>query len=110
MVPRKGIENVIRATAVAVKRGIKCQLVIVGGTADNDAEHLRLKKLCEDLYITDVVSFVGQQEQMELKYYYSAADVFVSTPWYEPFGITPLEAMACKTPVIGSRVGAYSLA
>jgi glycosyltransferase involved in cell wall biosynthesis len=105
MVPRKGIENVIRATAVAVKRGIKCQLVIVGGTADNDAEHLRLKKLCEDLYITDVVSFVGQQEQMELKYYYSAADVFVSTPWYEPFGITPLEAMACKTPVIGSRVG-----
>ncbi len=105
MVPRKGIENVIRATAIAVKRGVKCQLVIVGGTAANDAEHLRLKKLCEDLHINDIVSFVGQQEQMELKYYYSAADVFVSTPWYEPFGITPLEAMACKTPVIGSRVG-----
>lgn len=105
MVPRKGIENVIRATAIAVQKGIKCQLVVVGGTAANDAEHLRLKKLCEDLYITDIVSFVGQQEQMELKYYYSAADVFVSTPWYEPFGITPLEAMACKTPVIGSRVG-----
>lgn len=105
MVPRKGIENVIRATAITVKKGIKCQLVIVGGTAANDAEHLRLKKLCEDLQINDIVSFVGQQEQMELKYYYSAADVFVSTPWYEPFGITPLEAMACKTPVIGSRVG-----
>lgn len=105
MVPRKGIENVIRATAITVKKGIKCQLVIVGGTADNDAEHLRLKKLCEDLHINDIVSFVGQQEQMELKYYYSAADVFVSTPWYEPFGITPLEAMACKTPVIGSKVG-----
>jgi Glycosyl transferases group 1 len=29
----------------------------------------------------------------------------VSTPWYEPFGITPLEAMACGTPVIGSNVG-----
>ncbi|WP_114791156.1 glycosyltransferase [Niabella yanshanensis] len=105
MVPRKGIENVIRATAVAVKKGVKCHLVIVGGTAANDAEHLRLKKLCEDLHINDIVSFVGQQEQMELKYYYSAADVFVSTPWYEPFGITPLEAMACETPVIGSRVG-----
>ncbi len=40
-----------------------------------------------------------------LKYYYSAADIFISTPWYEPFGITPLEAMACGTPVIGSNVG-----
>jgi phosphoheptose isomerase len=29
----------------------------------------------------------------------------VTTPWYEPFGITPLEAMACGTPVIGSNVG-----
>ena len=41
----------------------------------------------------------------QLKYYYSAADVFVTTPWYEPFGITPVEAMACGTPVIGARVG-----
>jgi D-inositol-3-phosphate glycosyltransferase len=40
-----------------------------------------------------------------LKYYYSAADIFVTTPWYEPFGITPLEAMACGVPVIGSNVG-----
>jgi D-inositol-3-phosphate glycosyltransferase len=40
-----------------------------------------------------------------LKYYYSAADVFVTTPWYEPFGITPVEAMACGTPVIGANVG-----
>jgi phosphoheptose isomerase len=40
-----------------------------------------------------------------LKYFYSAADVFVTTPWYEPFGMTPLEAMACGTPVIGANVG-----
>src|SRR5690606_38301976 len=35
----------------------------------------------------------------------SASDIFITTPWYEPFGITPLEAMACGTPVIGSDVG-----
>jgi glycosyltransferase involved in cell wall biosynthesis len=37
--------------------------------------------------------------------YYSAADVFVTTPWYESFGMTPIEAMACGTPVVGARVG-----
>jgi glycosyltransferase involved in cell wall biosynthesis len=40
-----------------------------------------------------------------LRSYYGAADVFVTTPWYEPFGITPVEAMACGTPVVGSNVG-----
>jgi glycosyltransferase involved in cell wall biosynthesis len=35
----------------------------------------------------------------------AAADVFITTPWYEPFGITPVEAMACGTPVVGSAVG-----
>jgi glycogen synthase len=40
-----------------------------------------------------------------LRQYYGAANVFVTTPWYEPFGITPLEAMACARPVVGSAVG-----
>src|SRR5690606_25647376 len=41
----------------------------------------------------------------ELPDLYSAADLFITTPLYEPFGITPLEAMACGTPVIASSVG-----
>jgi glycosyltransferase involved in cell wall biosynthesis len=47
-----------------------------------------------------------------LRLFYNAADVFVTTPWYEPFGITPLEAMACARPVIGADVGGirYSVA
>ena len=40
-----------------------------------------------------------------LSRYYSAANVFVTTPWYEPFGITPIEAMACRRPVVGSATG-----
>jgi phosphoheptose isomerase len=51
------------------------------------------------------VIFTGARRREELRHYYAAADVFISTPWYEPFGITPLEAMASGTPVIGSNVG-----
>ena len=49
--------------------------------------------------------FVGQQPRASLRLWYGAADVFVATPWYEPFGITPVEAMACARPVVGSEVG-----
>jgi hypothetical protein len=51
------------------------------------------------------VVFTGQRRREQLPQCYGAADVFVTTPWYEPFGITPLEAMACGVPVIGSDVG-----
>jgi glycosyltransferase involved in cell wall biosynthesis len=34
-----------------------------------------------------------------------SADVVACTPWYEPFGIVPLEAMACGVPVVASAVG-----
>jgi glycosyltransferase involved in cell wall biosynthesis len=55
--------------------------------------------------VKDKVTFVGRKNREILKYYYCAAQIFISTPWYEPFGITPLESMACGTPVIGSNVG-----
>ena len=44
----------------------------------------------------DLKSEEGRQDCERLL---ATADVFVTTPWYEPFGITPLEAMACGTPV-----------
>ena len=43
------------------------------------------------------MTFVGRRGRQVLKYYYSAADMFLTTPSYEPFGITPVEAMACRT-------------
>jgi glycosyltransferase involved in cell wall biosynthesis len=84
-------------------------LVVGGNSADPDdgttPEIARLRRFARHAGVGDSVTFVGQRQRDALRNYYVAADVFVSTPWYEPFGITPLEAMACGTPVIGSDVG-----
>jgi D-inositol-3-phosphate glycosyltransferase len=110
MVPRKGVDNVIKALSMLKNR--KVQLVIVGGGEDTTVEMNRLMRLAKKAGVESRVIFTGQRDRRELKYYYAAADIFITTPWYEPFGITPLEAMACGTPVIGSNVGGikYSVA
>jgi glycosyltransferase involved in cell wall biosynthesis/phosphoheptose isomerase len=111
MVPRKGIDTVIRGFARLVTRhGRRARLLIVGGESDDPdpartPEIGRLQRLSAEMQIEDRVTFVGRRGRDQLKYYYSAADVFVTTPWYEPFGITPLESMACGTPVVGANVG-----
>lgn len=110
IVPRKGIDNVIKAFAKFRKPEDKAQLLIVGGNSLQPDPALtpeigRLQKIAQHCGVAHAVHFVGQVKRVLLKYYYSAADVFITTPWYEPFGITPLEAMACATPVIGAEVG-----
>jgi len=111
IVPRKGIDNVIRSLALLVRqRGINARLLVVGGEADTPCEIAtpeirRLRLIAEALDIRDRVIFTGRRRRNELRRYYSAADAFVTTPWYEPFGITPLESMACGTPVVGANVG-----
>lgn len=117
MVPRKGVDNVIQALPFVQNTSKKVRLVIVGGEGDLACEELtpeigRLQRIAAEQGVTAQVTFAGRRQREMLKYYYSAADIFISTPWYEPFGITPLEAMACGTPVIGSNVGGikYSVA
>jgi glycosyltransferase involved in cell wall biosynthesis len=111
LVPRKGVDNVIRAFALMVKQSSHpTRLLIVGGESEVPDPELtseigRLQAIAQELGVADQIIFVGRKGRDVLKYYYSAADVFVTTPWYEPFGITPLEAMACGTPVVGANVG-----
>ncbi len=112
MVPRKGIDTVIAGYAAFIRNHNRplSYLLIVGGDKQNrdtvsTKELVRLQKMVKAEQVADRVIFTGAQPRHLLRYYYSAADVLLTTPWYEPFGLTPLEAMACGTPVIGSNVG-----
>jgi D-inositol-3-phosphate glycosyltransferase len=123
LVPRKDVRNIIQALSLLNARrrtagsaGMPTLFVVGGDTEHADPvatpEIGVLHALAAELGVLDQVKFVGCRQPDELYLWYSAADVAVTTPWYEPFGLTPLEAMACGVPVIGSRVGgiAYTIA
>ncbi len=111
IVPRKGIDTVIESLALLRRQhGLDAMLLVVGGEGEargarDTPEILRLRALARQHGVSDAVQFTGRKDRAELRYFYSAADAFVTTPWYEPFGITPVEAMACARPVIGAEVG-----
>ena len=106
LVPRKGVDTLVRAFAL-LPDASGARLVVVGGEPGPgpSPEAARLSDLAHSLGVSERVTFVGSRPQGELRQFYGAADVAVSVPHYEPFGMTPLEAMACATPVVGSRVG-----
>ncbi|MFP5346992.1 MAG: glycosyltransferase [Actinomycetes bacterium] len=105
MVERKGVATAIEALALVPE----AELVVAGGPPvhelDHDAEAVRLRRLAERHGVAGRVRFIGQVSQEEVPALIRSADVVVTTPWYEPFGIVPLEAMACGRPLVGSAVG-----
>ncbi|MFD0891512.1 glycosyltransferase, partial [Streptosporangium algeriense] len=102
MVARKGVDTVIRA----MRQVPDAELVIVGGSPD-DAEVGRLRLLVAGYGLADRVRLVGSVSRGEVPALLRSADVVVTVPWYEPFGIVPVEAMACGVPVIASAVGGH---
>jgi D-inositol-3-phosphate glycosyltransferase len=105
--PIKGLDTLLDAVARLRAAGRPARLLIVGGDADEPmSEHeVSLRRRIERLDLADSVSFVGPQPQSVLPVYYAAADVTVLPSYYESFGMVALEAMACGSPVIASRVG-----
>ena len=101
--PLKGLDVLLNATAMLDAADAK--LLVVGGNRDHDAELDRLRRLAGELGIAHRVTFTGALKQRELPGYYAAADVFVLPSYSESFGLVALEAMACGTPVVASRVG-----
>ena len=105
--PIKGLDTLLDAVARLRATGRATRLLVVGGDADEPmSEHeVSLRRRIERLDLTDSVCFVGPQPQSELPVYYAAADVTVLPSYYESFGMVALEAMACGSAVIASRVG-----
>jgi glycosyltransferase involved in cell wall biosynthesis len=105
IVERKGVGNVIEA--LAELPGV--ELVVAGGPAadllETDPGVARLRELAARLGVADRVRFLGSVSRPDVPGLMCSADVVVAVPWYEPFGIVPLEAMACGRPVVGSAVG-----
>jgi D-inositol-3-phosphate glycosyltransferase len=103
--PLKGIDILLGAAA-QLEGEHDCSVLIIGG--DNSAdrgEMAHLRRLTSALGMDGRVSFLGAVDHERLPLFYSAADVCVVPSFYESFGLVALEAMACGTPVVASRVG-----
>ena len=111
LVPRKGVDVVIQALPLLRDAGFQdVELIIVGGGGDAteteaDGEARRLLAVASELDVRQQVSFRGQVPREAMPGIFRSADAVVCTPWYEPFGIVPLEAMACGIPVVAAAVG-----
>lgn len=115
LVPHKGFDDVIRALGVLRrKHHLSPRWLVIGDqparAADEPADELaRLRHLAREEGVSDRVQFLSSCPPERLPTYYAAADLFLTAPRYEPFGVTAIEAMACGTPVIGTRVGGLKL-
>ena len=111
----KGIDVLLRALALLFFRRPDLRseicLLVVGGALDpgDDSPEtekiLELRRLVHEHRMEDNVAFVGSRDQEDLALYYAAADLCAVPSLTESFGLVALEAMACGTPVVGTRVG-----
>ncbi len=99
----KGVDILLEAMA-ALDREHDVRLLIVGGDADSP-ELARLQGLANALGVASFTSFLGSEPRDRMPIYYNAADLCVLPSYYESFGLAALEAAACSTPVVASKVG-----
>jgi D-inositol-3-phosphate glycosyltransferase len=105
LVPRKGAA----VSIAALPRLPDAVLLIVGGPppaeVDQDPEVRRLTALARRAGVADRIVFTGGLRPEQVPALLRAADLVLCPADYEPFGIVPLEAMSCGTPVVATAVG-----
>jgi glycosyltransferase involved in cell wall biosynthesis/SAM-dependent methyltransferase len=100
---RMGLDTLIEAMTTLVRQVPDVQLLIGG----SGSQRQKLGELVDTLGLDKHVTFLGFVPEADLPRYYQAADVFVlPTRELEGFGLVTAEALACGTPVLGTRVGA----
>ena len=105
----KGHDFLLHAFDLVRKKAPTTHLVIGGGSPTPGERELGVKAMMEGIIdekgMHDNVSIVGYVPDEMLVPYYRQAEMFVLPSLFEPFGMTALEAMACGTPVVASRLG-----
>ncbi len=100
--PRKNIKGLIEAYSKLPSCLIdNFKLVITGRKGPSYDNY---KKRAEELNVSSNVIFTDHIPQQDMPIFYNAAEVLVYPSFYEGFGLPPIEAMACGTPVIASNV------
>lgn len=107
LVPRKGIDNTLKALPLALQSIPDLHYMIVGTGPYED----ELKHLVDELDLHDHVTFTGRIDETELVDHYRLCDLFIMANRTMPdgdtegFGLVFLEANACAKPVIGGKAG-----
>jgi glycosyltransferase involved in cell wall biosynthesis len=105
LVPRKGTADVIRALVDLPD----AELLVAGGPPQamlhEDREAEALRHLAEEVGVADRMRFLGAVDRADVPALLRSVDVVCCCPWYEPFGLVAVEAMACGVPVVATRVG-----
>ena len=100
--PRKNFQRLINAYQMVANSGQQTpRLVIIGGHGWGNEE---LGKVVRESGLDERVRLVGYVPDEDLPTLYRRAAVFVYPSLYEGFGLPPLEAMACGTPVVTSNI------
>ncbi|MCI0429728.1 MAG: glycosyltransferase [Rhodospirillales bacterium] len=101
VVEEKGVADLIHAMSLLVKPLPNVTALIVGEGQDRQ----KMEALVRDLEIVDRVTFTGWVAPDLVPCHLQAADIFVGPSWIEAQGLTLIEAMLSRTPVIATRSG-----
>lgn len=98
---RKNVKSLITAFKNVYSSLNQKYVLLIAGSLKDEGENL--KNYCVENNLDHYIKFCGYIDDTELPVLYNGASAFVYPSLYEGFGLPPLEAMSCGTPVITSN-------